>query len=298
MKSIHVSVMLKEVLEYLEGENKSCIVDCTFGGGGHTDGILKHYPHIKVIGIDRDQEALERGELMKEKYKERLSLFHSNYKELPSVLENAGITKVDAFLLDLGVSSDLIENAERGFSFQKDGPLDMRMDKNSSLTAEVVVNSYPKEVLEKIFFEYGEEHNAKKIAKAICEYRKKQRITTTFELVRLVNGVIRQRGKIHPATKVFQALRIEVNDELNSLKSFLETALNFLTEGGRILVISFHSLEDRLVKTFFKEAALRGELKIVTKKPLTPTLDEVKRNPKSRSAKLRVAQKICQEFVS
>lgn len=296
MKSIHVSVMLKEVLEYLEGENKSCIVDCTFGGGGHTDGILRHYPHIKVIGIDRDKEALKRGELMKEKYKERLSLFHSNYKELPYLLENTGITKVDAFLLDLGISSDLIENAERGFSFQKDGPLDMRMDRDSHLTAEIVVNSYPKEILEKIFVEYGEEHNAKKIAKAICEYRKKQRITTTFELVRLINGVVRQRGKIHPATKVFQALRIEVNDELNSLKSFLETALNFLTEGGRILVISFHSLEDRLVKTFFKEAVLRGELKIITKKPLTPTLDEVKRNPKSRSAKLRVAQKIYQEF--
>ncbi len=292
MKSIHVPVMLEEVLEFLEGDNKSLVVDCTFGGGGHAREILNRYPHLKVIGLDRDLDAIRRGKKLEEQFGTRISLFHSNYKELSSVLKGLGIGQVDAILLDLGISSDLLSDGERGFSFQKDGPLDMRMDQTAPLTAEMVLNSYPKERLEKIFFEFGEESRAKKIAKVICEQRKKKKITTTSELAELIQKIVGYRGRIHPATKIFQALRIEVNDELGALKKLLTSSPDLLSEGGRLLVISFHSLEDRIVKNLFKDMERAEKLKVITKKPVVPKRDEILKNPRARSAKLRVAEKI------
>jgi len=290
-KSIHIPVMLDKVLQYLDGEAINLVVDCTFGGGGHSKEILDRYPNIKVIGLDRDLEAIKRGEAMLKQYKERLSLFHRNFRELPLLLEDLNIKQVDGLLVDLGVSSDLLEDCERGFSFQKDGPLDMRMDTTSLVTAEVVVNTYAKEQLEQIFFEYGEERYSRKIAKAICDYRKKKRIETVSELVGLILKNVPKTGKIHPATRVFQALRIEVNDELGALKQFLDAAPLLLSKGGRVLVISFHSLEDRIVKNFFREAERSGVLKVLTKKPLVPEHQEVMQNRRARSAKLRVAEK-------
>ncbi len=291
-KSIHIPVMLDKVLNYLEGEKRNLIVDCTFGGGGHSKEILIRHKNIKIIGLDRDFDAVERGREIMEEFKNRLNLYHRNFKDLPLLLESLGINQVDAMLLDLGVSSDLIEDTERGFSFQKDGPLDMRMDKTSEITAEIIVNNYPKENLEKIFFEYGEERYSKKVAKAICEYRKKRRIQTVFELVDIVLKNVPKTGKIHPATRVFQALRMEVNDELGALRQFLVTAPAFLSNGGRMLVISFHSLEDRIVKYFFREKEKEGILKVITKKPVTPEQSEIALNRRSRSAKLRVAEKM------
>ncbi|GAB4434305.1 MAG: 16S rRNA (cytosine(1402)-N(4))-methyltransferase RsmH [bacterium] len=291
-ESIHIPVMLDKVLEYLEGDKRNLIVDCTFGGGGHSREILKRYKNVKVIGIDRDLEAIKRGERLIKEFEGRLSLFHSNFKDLPSVLKSLHIEAVDAVLLDLGVSSDLLDDARRGFSFLKEGPLDMRMDTTSELTAEIVLNSYPRERLEKIFFEYGEERYARKVAKAICEQRKKSRFTKTTDIVKLISKTIYKSGKIHPATKIFQALRIEVNNELHSLSSFLQSLPSLLSVGGRVLIISFHSLEDRIVKVFFKEAEKEGVLRIITKKPVVPEQAEVKQNVRARSAKLRVAERI------
>lgn len=291
-KSIHIPVMLDKVLNYLEGEKRNLIVDCTFGGGGHSREILIRHKNIKIIGLDRDFDAVQRGRVIMEEFKNRLNLYHRNFKDLPLLLESLGINQVDAMLLDLGVSSDLIEDKERGFSFQNDGPLDMRMDKTSEITAEIIVNNYPKEKLEKIFFEYGEERYSRKVAKAICEYRKKRRIQTVFELVDILLKNVPKTGKIHPATRVFQALRMEVNDELGALRQFLVTAPAFLSNGGRILVISFHSLEDRIVKYFFREKEKAGILKVITKKPVTPEQSEITLNRRSRSAKLRVAEKM------
>lgn len=290
-ESIHVPVMLDKVVEYLEGIRKEYIVDCTFGGGGHSVELLKKFPEVKVIGIDRDLNAIKRGEMLKKDFKDRLSLFHSNFKNLPSLLNSINVSIVDAVLADLGVSSDLLEEPERGFSFQKDGPLDMRMDETSSLTAEMVLNSYPRERLEKIFFEYGQERFSRRIAKVICEYRKKKRITTTKELAELISRHVRKNSRIHPATRIFQALRIEVNNELNSLNEFLRSIPPLLSAGGRIVVISFHSLEDRIVKSFFRESEEKGILKIITKKPLSPNEEEIVRNPRARSARMRVAEK-------
>lgn len=292
IKSIHIPVMLNKVLDFLEGEKRHLVVDCTFGGGGHSKEILKRFKDVRVIGIDRDLDAIKRGEMLKEQFAGRLTLFHSNFKELPSMLESIGIKTVDAILIDLGISSDLLDDASRGFSFLKEGPLDMRMDTTSELTAELVLNSYPRERLEKIFLEYGEERYAKRVAKAVCEYRKKNRLTTTTELVKLLSKIIYKSGKINPATRVFQALRIEVNNELNSLNSFLQSFPATLSKGGRIIIISFHSLEDRIVKNFFREYEKSGVLKIITKKPVVPDEVEVKQNFKARSAKLRVAEKI------
>lgn len=291
-KSIHIPVMLDKVLNFLKGGKRQVILDCTFGGGGHSKEILKRFENVKVVGIDRDLEAIKRGEMLLNDFPERLYLYHQNFKEAPSLLKTLGISQVDAVLMDLGVSSDLIENGERGFSFQKDGPLDMRMDQSSELTAEIVVNSYPKERLEKIFKDYGEERFAKRVAEAICDYRRKKRITSTLELTKIIQSVIKKRERIHPATRIFQALRIEVNNELNSLREFLQNAPHILKEGGRILVISFHSLEDRIVKNMFKEYERAGIFKILTKKPEKPTYSEIRWNKRARSAKLRVAEKV------
>jgi 16S rRNA (cytosine1402-N4)-methyltransferase len=293
MKSIHVPVMLEEVLGFIEGENKKILVDGTFGGGGHTQAILEKYPDLRVIGIDLDDDALERGEALKKRHPEKLSLHKGNYRDIDAFLKIEDVPAVDGVLLDLGISSDLVSDSGRGFSFQYDAPLDMRMDKTSGLTAGDVLNRYSKEDIARVFYEYGEERKSRQLAELVVQYRRKNKIQTTTELVELAKKAIRGRGRVHPATKVFQALRIEVNDELNSLSEFLKKSLSCLSCGGRVLIISFHSLEDRMVKNFFREREKEGSLKIITKKPIVPSFEETRRNPRSRSAKLRVAERVC-----
>ena len=287
---MHVPVLLKETLEILVKNRGGVYVDCTVGLGGHTKGILQKDPLAYVIGIDMDPQALEIAEENLKDFEGRYSLYQANFRDLDQVLKEEGIKEVDGFLFDLGVSM-LQLKSDRGFSFQRDDPLDMRMNPENKKTAYHVVNTYSERELTRIFREYGEEPYAGKIAKAIVLQRTKKPIETTAQLVDIILSVIPyRRGRIHPATKVFQALRIEVNEELASLEIALEKTIPFLKKGGRLVVISFHSLEDRIVKNFFKEHT--DTFKVLTKKPIRPTIDEVKQNPASRSAKLRAGERI------
>ncbi len=291
MSTVHIPVLVDEVLRLINFE-KGILVDCTFGGGGHAKVILDNFNGISIIGIDQDEDAIRRGLELKNIYGDRLKLYRENFRNVDLVLKREGLDSVKFFLLDLGVSSDLLSDEERGFSFMKSGPLDMRMDKSSEITAAFVVNTYPRERLAHVFYKYGEERFSRRIAKAIVEYRKRKRIETTDELAKILIECVPKKQKIHPATRVFQALRIYINDELGALEEFLSKCLDFLTPGGRIAVISFHSLEDRIVKNFFKSKDKEGVLKILTKKPITPLGREIKFNPKARSSKLRVGEKI------
>jgi len=307
---IHKPVLLGEAIESLNLKKGSVVVDGTLGAGGHAIEILKKIlPGGKLIAVDWDAEAIENFKEIISK-KELIGV-SDNYANLKSIIRGLGIKTVDAILLDLGFNSDQIENAERGFSFQKDGPLDMRYSPQTQKNiAADVINNYPEEKLVEIFRNYGEEKFARSIAQAVAVSRKKKRINRTGELVEIINASIPQRyrkGRIHPATKVFQALRIEVNQELENLKTFLDQAIGALASGGRLAVISFHSLEDRIVKNFFKLHSKdcvcppkfpkcvcqhRKSLKIITKKPIIATEKETRTNPRSRSAKMRVAEKI------
>ncbi len=280
-------MLLDTAVELLLGNGGRVYVDCTLGLGGHARRILEKNPKAYLVGIDRDPYALEKAEENLKDFEGRFSLYHANFSQLDQVLEQEGISKVDGFLFDLGVSM-LQLKSERGFSFQRDAPLDMRMDPRESLTAYKVVNTYSEKELERIFREYGEEKRAKSLARAIVLARAKKPIKTTGELVDIILSVIPHRGRIHPATKVFQAIRIEVNRELENLQTALEKTLYFLTKGGRLVVISFHSLEDRIVKNFFREH--KDKLKTLTKKPITPSMEEIRQNPASRSAKLRAGE--------
>ncbi len=287
---MHTSVLLEESTDILLGNGGSVYVDCTIGLGGHTKRILEKNSKAFVIGIDRDPQALEVAKENLKAFEGRFSLYHANYKDLDIVLNQEGIDKVDGFLFDLGISMFQIKSA-RGFSFQRDDPLDMRMNPEDSKTAYQVVNHYSQKDLERIIRDYGEERYAKKIAQAIVLYRSKKPIETTKELADIVVSVLPKRySKIHPATKTFQAIRIEVNDELKSLEIALEKTIPFLRTSSRIVVISFHSLEDRIVKNFFKQNS--HILKSLTKKPIIPTMEEVKQNPASRSAKLRAGERL------
>lgn len=290
MKNVHIPVLLEEVLSFIK-DDYSVVFDGTFGGGGHSLAILKKFNNIKVIATDIDEDALLRGKEIVED-NNRLVLLKENFKNIDIVLKKLGIEKVDFILADLGVSSNLIEDNERGFSFMIDGPLDMRMDKQLEIDAKYIINNYSVKDLADIFEKYGEEKKALKIAKHIIEERKKSPIVTTKRLSEVVCKVIRKQKGIHPATLVFQALRIYVNKELDSLEEFLEKAINLLNIGGRVAVISFHSLEDRIVKNFFKEKEKERLLKILTKKPIAPKFEEVKVNRRARSAKMRVGEKI------
>ena len=286
---MHKPVLLEEAVDLLLGGGGKIFVDCTVGLGGHARKILEKNPEAFLIGIDRDPYALE---IAKENLKEfdgRFSLYKANYSDFDLVLKEEGIALVDGFLFDLGVSMYQLKSP-RGFSFQRDDPLDMRMDPEDRITAYDVVNRYSEKELERIIREYGEEKKARAIAKAIVLQRSKKPIETTKELVDVILSVLKRRGKIHPATKVFQAIRIEVNRELEHLKIALEKVPTYLRSGGRLVVISFHSLEDRIVKKFFKEHS--HQFKILTKKPITPKREEVMQNPASRSAKLRAGVKI------
>jgi len=289
----HYPVLHREVLNFFSPIRKGVVVDATVGGGGHTSLILKNIPQVKVIGIDKDPEAVEKARNRLKDFGDRFTAVHSSFKDIDRVLERLKINKVSGFLFDLGVSLYQLKE-DRGFSFQKDQPLDMRMDYTSRLTAYEVVNRYPKNLLEKIILEYGEEKFAKKIARLIAEERKKKPIKTTAELADIVKRAYPPmwRGRIHPATKTFQAIRIEVNNELDEIKEGVSKAVNLLDKGGILQVISFHSLEDRIIKNILKEGKKLKKLQILTKKPITPTQGEIKENPPSRSAKLRVAKRL------
>lgn len=282
----HVPVLMEEVLEGLNLSPGASAIDATLGLGGHAQAVLDiTAPDGTVIGVERDARNLEEAKENLRAYSDRTTFIHDSFGNL----SDHNLPKVDAILFDLGISSPHIAEPERGFSFQKEGPLDMRFDQGQELTAEDVVNSWSKEDLEKLFRVYGEELRAREIAKAILEVRKKERITTTTQLADIVAEVVKRRGKSHPATRVFQAIRLAVNNELGEIERGLPAAVDLLKSGGRIAVISFHSLEDRLVKQFFKS---NGDLKIITKKPIKPALTEVRRNPRARSAKLRIAEKV------
>lgn len=284
---------MREIIEYLDPKPGQKILDCTLGGGGHAKAILERIiPDGTLIGIDCDGEALNiaRGNL--EKYKANIFLVEDNYKNFENVLLKLDIGEADGYIFDLGISSFQIERRERGFSIKLDGPLDMRMDKALKVNAAVLVNSLDQKKIAEILKEFGEERFSGRIAKAIVS---KRPIRTTGALASIVASSVPARyraGRIHPATRTFQALRIAVNGELDVLRSALDALPGRISKGGRVCVISFHSLEDRIVKHKFRELAEKGLFKIITKRPVVPQPDEISGNPRSRSAKLRVAEMI------
>lgn len=286
----HTSVLQSEVIENLKIGLGNKFIDATLGGGGHAKAIIEKGG--LVLGIDQDQDALEHVEEDQQSNikDQKLMVAKGNFRDIEKIANDRGFDNVRGVLFDLGVSSYQLDEASRGFSFLKDERLDMRMDKSQKLTAYEVVNEYPKSALIEIFYRYGEEHNAEKVAQAIAEHRKKREIRTTKELSEIVGMNTKGMG-IHPATRVFQAIRIEVNDELGSLKSSLNGALRVLGHKGRIAVISFHSLEDRQVKQAFDRFEKENMGRIITKKPITASLEEIRQNKRSRSAKLRVFEK-------
>lgn len=296
--------MLKEAIEGLKIQPNKWYIDCNLGGGGHTEAVLKKGG--KVLGIDIDPEAVKEVaknhnlEIIEknnhiESRSDSLILFQANFAELKHITDQLILKDIKGILFDLGVSSSQLDTAERGFSFIKEAPLDMRMNQNDQVaTAADLVNGLHEKELAELFLKLGEENFNRPIAKKIVEERKNRLITTTVQLANIIESVKRKRPgeKIHPATKVFQALRIAVNDELNSLKKGLLTASEILDKNGRLVVISFHSLEDRIVKQIFKELAEKGSFKTITPKPLEATDEEKNQNPRSRSAKIRIAEKI------
>ena len=304
MDSFHIPVLLKEVLHYLIPKKGGGVyIDCTLGGGGHSKAILERiYPDGLLIGIDRDIEAIKAARKELSNFLDRAILIRDNFKNLEEILSNLKIKVVSGVLFDLGVSSHQLRERERGFSFREDGHLDMRMDPTQKFNASTLINNYTEEELVRIFGKYGEERFSKRIARLIVLERQKNPITTTKQLADLVIRALpkakkRGRWRIHPATRVFQAIRIEVNQELDLLEKSLNQAIKVLEDKGRICVISYHSLEDRIVKNVFKKAEREKVakenygLKIITKKPIRASQEEIKRNPKARSAKLRVAEK-------
>lgn len=287
VKIKHFPVLLKEFIKGFEGLDIEVFLDGTVGGAGHALAILEAHEEIKTfIGLDQDKTALNLANENLKPYMSKVNLFHENFKNLDKVLKEMNIEKCDAMFFDLGFSSMQIDEPKRGFSFRYDADLDMRMNLEAKLTAKEIINNWPEKKLEEIFREYGEERKAKRVAKQIIEKRRKNKINTTFELLQILEPVLGKRRKIHPATKIFQALRICVNDEINSLKQGLDKAIQNLNEDGIIGVISFHSLEDRIVKHKFKEDET---LKVLTKKPITASFEE--KNKRARSAKMRFAKK-------
>lgn len=288
----HEPVLLDEVLAYLNPQPEEHFIDGTVGLGGHAQKILKRIlPGGRLLGIDRDARNLSLAKQNLQTESDQVVLVRDSYANIKRHAEAEGFDQVSGILLDLGFSSVHIDDAERGFSFQNEGPLDMRYDQSQELTAAGIVNTWSEEELAKIFRTYGEERHARQIAKAICQHRKGTEIRTTAELAELVASVIPRRGKAHPATRVFQALRIAVNDELGELERALPDMVRLLKPGGRLAVISFHSLEDRMIKRFFKSQHEKT-LNVLTKRVVKPSQEEIKQNPRARSAKLRVAERI------
>ncbi len=309
MSFSHVSVLLKECIEGLNIKPDGIYVDGTLGGGGHSFQILQLLNHGKLIGIDQDTDALNAATNRLKIFGERFIPVHSNFSNLDRVLADQGIDRIDGLLLDLGVSSYQLDEAERGFSYMNDGKLDMRMNQSDAFTAYDVVNSYSERKLTEIITDYGEENWANSIAKFIVEARTQKPIETTFELVEVIKKAIpaaaRKDGP-HPAKRTFQAIRIEVNNELKIIEQTIESAFEHMGKGGRVAIITFHSLEDRIVKNAYKKLAQgctcppefpvcicggKAKIKIISKKPILPSEEEVEANPRARSAKLRVAEK-------
>ena len=283
--------MQNEVMELLNPGQSGIYIDATVGIGGHSEAIVRVLgSEGRLIGIDRDDEALKRSE--KRLSDKRVILKKGSFADMESLLRAEGISEADGILFDLGVSMMQLKDSERGFSFLSDQRLDMRMDKSQKLTAWEVVNRYPEKELERIFREYGEDRLSGKIARAIAGRRSRTPIDTCSELSGLIESAYGGRGRLHPATRTFQALRIEVNRELQQLQSGLEAASRILKKGGRLCVISYHSLEDRIVKHFLSDGVRQGLFKRLTKKPVTPAKEEMRINPSSRSAKLRAAERI------
>ena len=305
----HVSVLLEECVTGLNIRPEGIYVDGTLGGAGHSCRIAERLTTGRLIGIDRDPVALKAAGERLAPYGDRVTLVHSNFCEMASVLESLGISGVDGILLDLGVSSPQLDDGERGFSYMADAPLDMRMDGGDALTADTVVNTWSYEELKKILYEYGEERYAPAIASAILRRRETAPIRTTLELVEVIRSAMPPaalREKQHPAKRSFQAIRIAVNDELNSVAKAMEAAIPLLNSGGRLAVITFHSLEDRIVKNAMAAAAKgcicppefpvcvcgrKPQVDILTRKPIVAAPQELERNPRARSAKLRICQK-------
>ena len=306
----HVSVLLEECIDGLNIKPDGIYVDGTLGGAGHSSRIAAKLTTGRLIGIDRDEIALDAAARRLEPYKDRVTLVHSNFCEIASVLKQLNIDGVDGVLLDLGVSSPQLDDGSRGFSYMADAPLDMRMDNTDTLTAATVVNTWPYEELKRILYDYGEERYAPQIASAICRKREQKPIATTLELVDVIRSAmppVALREKQHPAKRSFQAIRIAVNDELGSVEKVMRDAVPCLNPGGRLAVITFHSLEDRIVKNAMAEAA-RGctcppnfpvcvcgkkpKVRIVTRKPIVSGDEELEVNPRARSAKLRICEKL------
>lgn len=287
----HRSVMPQEVLEYLNVRSNGEYVDCTLGGAGHTALILeRNGPKGKVLGIDANPDALGQAAKQLKKYGKRLVLAQGNFRDVVHVVTRHGFSHVDGVLYDLGLSMDLLKRSGRGFSFQADEPLDMRLDPEQDLTAATIVNSWKEHDIADVIYQYGEERASRRIANAIVLARRKKRFETTFDLVSVIESVLSRHGKSHPATKTFQALRIAVNDELGVIQRSLEDLSSILHTGSRVVIITFHSLEDRIVKNVFRDWGKAGTAKVLTKKVVMPVRQEILANPPSRSAKLRAIE--------
>lgn len=310
MEFSHKSVLLDECIDALAIKPEGIYLDGTLGGAGHSLEIVSRLTTGRLIGVDRDRVALAAAQERLKDYLPRVTFVHSNFSELDRILEELQIPAVDGMLFDLGVSSPQLDDALRGFSYMADAPLDMRMDRDDPLTAGEIVNRWPQEELRRILYEYGEERYAPQIAGAIVRSREKKPIETTLELVDIIRGAMPPqalREKQHPAKRSFQAIRIAVNDELTSVSKMMQAAIRRLKPGGRLAVITFHSLEDRIVKSEMQQAA-RGctcppefpvcvcgkkpQIRLVTRKPIVSGAKELEENPRARSAKLRVAEKL------
>ena len=306
----HIPVLLDECIRYLNIKPEGVYVDGTLGMGGHSEAILRRLTTGRLISIDRDELAIERASERLRDYSDRLTIVHGNFRDLGEILDEQGVEAVDGMLFDLGVSSPQLDEGSRGFSYMLDAPLDMRMDKSDNIDAWFIVNRWPEDKIVRILRDYGEERHAARIAKAIASRREEREIETTSELVEIIKGAMPAaalREKQHPAKRSFQAIRIAVNDELGAVEALTETAPDRLKVGGRLCVISFHSLEDRIVKnaihsrengcTCPREAPVCTcgfvqTLRSVTRKPITAGGEELELNPRSRSAKLRVAERV------
>ncbi|KAF3362192.1 Ribosomal RNA small subunit methyltransferase H [Chlamydiales bacterium STE3] len=309
----HQSVLLDECLNIFKDKPLKTFVDGTLGAGGHAEAFLKQHPELQqFVGVDQDEIALKIASKRLAPYEEKTLFFHKNFAEIEEILTLANVKHVEGILVDLGVSSMQLDMPEKGFSFLRDGPLDMRMDQRQTLTAEEIVNSWGERDLGHILKVYGEEKKWRKVVQVIIRERKLKPIKTTLELVALLDPVLREpiwlkKSKIHPLTRTFQAIRIAVNQELRKLEQFLAASLKVLSPGGRLAVITFHSLEDRIVKHFFKDAesdkistsGIGGmfldkipEAVVLTRKPVEPSTEEMEMNPRSRSAKLRAIEKL------
>ena len=305
----HKSVLLRESIEYLNIKPDGIYVDGTLGLGGHSEQIVRRLSAGRLIAIDRDETAIERSRERLAPWQDRITFVHGNFRDLGSILDDAGVDLADGMLFDLGVSSPQLDESERGFSYMSDAPLDMRMDRSAALTAAGVVNTWSESELARILRDYGEERYAGRIAAAIVRRREKGPIATTLELVDVIKSAMpgaALREKQHPAKRSFQAIRIAVNDELTAEREMLLTAMDRLAAGGRLCVISFHSLEDRIVKTAVRErengctcppdfpvcvCGFQKTMQTVTR-PLTPSEEELRDNPRARSARLRVAERL------